>query len=185
MRAAGLGARIEKHRLPAWFALEIVGILPIRRDGGARAEDPLAPVDAALTAERILILFAEGTRSEPDQRSRVHTRAQGGRPAHRAPARGPRRSDVPARACQGPAEGRGPAGAVLLRRVRGRARALGRGLGRLPAGDRGGPAGACRRGRVCTLGGARWPRQAVLDSPGGAPRIPESPCLALGYRRAE
>jgi 1-acyl-sn-glycerol-3-phosphate acyltransferase len=48
----------------AWFAREIVGILPIDRVG--RGGDLLAPLAAALDAGDILILYPEGTRGEPE-----------------------------------------------------------------------------------------------------------------------
>jgi 1-acyl-sn-glycerol-3-phosphate acyltransferase len=56
-----------RNRLLAWFATEIIGILPIRRGGGAPGEDVLAPVDAALGRGEILIFFPEGSRGEPER----------------------------------------------------------------------------------------------------------------------
>jgi 1-acyl-sn-glycerol-3-phosphate acyltransferase len=56
-----------RNRLLAWFAMEIIGILPISRSGGAPGADVLAPVDAALARGEILIFFPEGSRGEPEQ----------------------------------------------------------------------------------------------------------------------
>ncbi len=53
-----------KTRLMAWFALKIVGILPITRKGSD--DDPLDPVYKALDDEKILIFFPEGSRGEPE-----------------------------------------------------------------------------------------------------------------------
>jgi 1-acyl-sn-glycerol-3-phosphate acyltransferase len=56
-----------RNRLLAWFALEIIGILPIRRQRTSPEEDPLAPILAALDRGEILIFFPEGSRGEPEQ----------------------------------------------------------------------------------------------------------------------
>jgi 1-acyl-sn-glycerol-3-phosphate acyltransferase len=56
-----------RNRLLAWFALEIIGILPIRRQRSSPDEDPLAPLAAALDRGEILIFFPEGSRGEPEQ----------------------------------------------------------------------------------------------------------------------
>jgi 1-acyl-sn-glycerol-3-phosphate acyltransferase len=56
-----------RNRLLAWFALEIIGILPIRRQRSSPDEDPLAPLVAALDRGEILIFFPEGSRGEPEQ----------------------------------------------------------------------------------------------------------------------
>ena len=53
----------------AWFALRIIGILPLKRNRSEKAEDPLEPVDKALEAGRLLIFFPEGSRGEPEQMS--------------------------------------------------------------------------------------------------------------------
>lgn len=53
-----------RNRLMAWFALKVIGILPISRSGG---EDPLARAAEALERGDLLIFFPEGTRGEPEQ----------------------------------------------------------------------------------------------------------------------
>jgi len=60
------------NRLLAWFALNIVGIIPIAR-GSARGDDPLAGCATALERGDILIFFPEGTRGEPEQRAKFKT----------------------------------------------------------------------------------------------------------------
>lgn len=57
------------NRALAWFAVRIIGILPLRRDRVGRGEDPLAPLEQALLGGEILILFPEGTRGEPERLS--------------------------------------------------------------------------------------------------------------------
>ncbi len=53
------------NRLLAWFALQVIGILPIAREAqGGR--DPLRPCEQALDRGDILILFPEGSRGEPE-----------------------------------------------------------------------------------------------------------------------
>ncbi|MEX0717897.1 MAG: lysophospholipid acyltransferase family protein [Planctomycetaceae bacterium] len=55
-----------RNRVLKWFALSVVGIIPIPRIvcGG---RDPLAPVCDALSAGEIVILFPEGSRGEPER----------------------------------------------------------------------------------------------------------------------
>src|SRR5262252_7298219 len=48
-----------KRRDLAWFALEIIGIIPLTRDVRASHSDPLAGCDTALAKNSILILFPE------------------------------------------------------------------------------------------------------------------------------
>jgi 1-acyl-sn-glycerol-3-phosphate acyltransferase len=52
----------------AWFALNIIGIIPIMRKKTADV-DPFTMVYQALAQEDIVILFPEGTRGEPEQMS--------------------------------------------------------------------------------------------------------------------
>lgn len=47
----------------AWFALNILNIIPISREGGET--NPLAQCEQALRDGKMLILFPEGTRGEP------------------------------------------------------------------------------------------------------------------------
>jgi len=56
-----------RNRVIAWFATEIIGILPIRRQRASPDEDPLAPLVGALDRGEILIFFPEGSRGEPEQ----------------------------------------------------------------------------------------------------------------------
>jgi len=58
-----------KNRLLAWFARDIIGILPIRRNRGSCRGDPLVPLGEALDMGQILILFPEGTRGRPEHLS--------------------------------------------------------------------------------------------------------------------
>lgn len=55
-----------RNRFLAWFALDLIGIIPIRRSGSGGG-DPLAGCDEALERGDILILFPEGSRGEPEQ----------------------------------------------------------------------------------------------------------------------
>lgn len=59
-----------KNRFLAWFATNIIGILPIDRQSGAReGANPLAACEEALARGDILILFPEGSRGEPERLS--------------------------------------------------------------------------------------------------------------------
>jgi 1-acyl-sn-glycerol-3-phosphate acyltransferase len=55
-----------KNKLIGWFALNIIGIIPIKRGGGGK-NDPLAGAKKRLDAGDILILFPEGSRGEPEE----------------------------------------------------------------------------------------------------------------------
>ena len=66
LRAAAAADYFLKHRLLAWFSLNMVGILPIERHPGRGRQDPLAPIEAALKRGEIVILFPEGSRGDPE-----------------------------------------------------------------------------------------------------------------------
>ena len=51
----------------AWFATNIIGIIPIVRGGHAAGANPLAPCEEALDRGEILIIFPEGSRGEPEK----------------------------------------------------------------------------------------------------------------------
>ena len=53
--------------LMAWFATNIIGIIPIVRGGHAAGANPLAPCEEALDRGEILIIFPEGSRGEPEK----------------------------------------------------------------------------------------------------------------------
>lgn len=55
-----------RNRFLAWFAIRIIGIIPIHRHRAGVEEDPLAPLAAALDRGEILIFFPEGSRGEPE-----------------------------------------------------------------------------------------------------------------------
>ena len=56
-----------RNKLLSWFALKIIGIIPISRNTGKSKEDPLAGCSQALEQGEILIFFPEGTRGEPEK----------------------------------------------------------------------------------------------------------------------
>ena len=55
-----------KNRLLAWFAVKLIGVIPIKRKYIPGKSDPLMPVYDAIEDERILIVFPEGSRGEPE-----------------------------------------------------------------------------------------------------------------------
>ena len=55
-----------KNRFLAWFSVNMIGIIPISRKYIPRKPDPLVPVYDAIEDGRILIVFPEGSRGEPE-----------------------------------------------------------------------------------------------------------------------
>jgi 1-acyl-sn-glycerol-3-phosphate acyltransferase len=66
VRAAAAADYFLRNRALAWFATEIVGIVPVTRKISAH-NDPLAGCSAALERGDILIFFPEGSRGEPER----------------------------------------------------------------------------------------------------------------------
>jgi 1-acyl-sn-glycerol-3-phosphate acyltransferase len=60
-----------RNRVLAWFALNIVGIVPVARKPDKRTPNPLAECEAALARGDILVFFPEGTRGEAERRSQM------------------------------------------------------------------------------------------------------------------
>ena len=56
-----------RNRVLAWFALNIMHIIPLEREVIDRHQDPLAECSDALKNGDILILFPEGSRGDPEQ----------------------------------------------------------------------------------------------------------------------
>jgi 1-acyl-sn-glycerol-3-phosphate acyltransferase len=54
-------------RFFAWFTLNIIGILPIKRTVSRGDDNPLQPCNRALQDGQVLIIFPEGSRGEPEQ----------------------------------------------------------------------------------------------------------------------
>lgn len=63
----------HRNRLLKWFSDKIIGIIPLNRRIGAQRDDPLEPVSKALESGKILILFPEGTRGEPEELQEFRT----------------------------------------------------------------------------------------------------------------
>jgi 1-acyl-sn-glycerol-3-phosphate acyltransferase len=56
-----------RTKLTAWFAVNIIGIIPLARGGrGKSGGHPLEPCQRALDRGDILIVFPEGSRGEPE-----------------------------------------------------------------------------------------------------------------------
>jgi 1-acyl-sn-glycerol-3-phosphate acyltransferase len=56
-----------KTKPMAWFALHIIGIIPVERGRREADVNPLAACEEALDRGEILILFPEGSRGEPER----------------------------------------------------------------------------------------------------------------------
>lgn len=57
----------------AWFSTQIIGIIPLNRNMKGERTDPLAGISDALAAGKILILFPEGTRGQPEKMEEFKT----------------------------------------------------------------------------------------------------------------
>lgn len=63
-----------RGKLLRWFALEIIGILPLARKREAGGErDPLKAISESLAAGEIVLLFPEGSRGNPEELERFRT----------------------------------------------------------------------------------------------------------------
>ena len=68
LRAAAAADYFLSNRLLAWFAINMCGIIPIKRDGFLRRDgDPIAECSAALDRGETVIIYPEGTRGEPER----------------------------------------------------------------------------------------------------------------------
>jgi 1-acyl-sn-glycerol-3-phosphate acyltransferase len=61
------------NRFLAWFARNIMGIIPVARRGEVGEADPLAGCHAALDEGSIVVFFPEGSRGEPEKRGRFRS----------------------------------------------------------------------------------------------------------------
>ena len=55
-----------RNKALAWFAMRVMGIIPIVRGGHAKDVNPLAACEEALDRREILIVYPEGSRGEPE-----------------------------------------------------------------------------------------------------------------------
>jgi len=56
-----------KNAWTTWLALHVVGIIPVVRGGDRSAGDPLQDCYRALEQGKVLVIFPEGSRGEPEQ----------------------------------------------------------------------------------------------------------------------
>lgn len=62
-----------RNRLLAWMATRVVGIIPLMRGHFGAHQDPLAGCVEELRLGRVLIVFPEGSRGEPEQMGKFKT----------------------------------------------------------------------------------------------------------------
>lgn len=60
-----------KNKWLKWFSLNLIGIIPVVRGGAGGGTDPLAACYRALEAGKVLVIFPEGTRGEPEQMAQL------------------------------------------------------------------------------------------------------------------
>lgn len=56
-----------RNRFLKWFSLNVIGIIPVVRGGTRQGMDPLEDCYRALEQGKVLVIFPEGTRGEPEQ----------------------------------------------------------------------------------------------------------------------
>lgn len=56
-----------KNRWLAWFSLNIMHIIPLRRKGGQKSRDLFQGITTALAQGDLVILYPEGSRGEPER----------------------------------------------------------------------------------------------------------------------
>jgi 1-acyl-sn-glycerol-3-phosphate acyltransferase len=62
-----------RNKAMAWFSTKIVGIIPLQRNLKGVRSDPLAGISEAVHDNKILLLFPEGSRGEPEVREKLKT----------------------------------------------------------------------------------------------------------------
>ena len=67
MRPVAAADYFLRSRLLAWFSTQIIGVLPLQRKLEGVRVDRLAGISEALEAGRIIILFPEGSRGQPER----------------------------------------------------------------------------------------------------------------------
>ncbi len=60
-----------KNGFLAWFALDIIGIIPLKRSGYSRPDTLFSACHKALDKGHILLIFPEGSRGEPEKMGQV------------------------------------------------------------------------------------------------------------------
>lgn len=73
IRSAAAADYFLKNRWIAWFSQRVIGVIPVVRGGASKESNPLAGCIDALQQGKVIILFPEGTRGEPEQLSDVKT----------------------------------------------------------------------------------------------------------------
>ncbi len=72
-RPAASAEYFLRNRWRAWFATQVIGIIPLTTAGGRSQAEVLEPVRQALTSGKIVIFFPEGTRGEPECLGKLKT----------------------------------------------------------------------------------------------------------------
>ena len=67
LRPVGASDYFFRNPLLKWFALRIMGIIPLQRKVSAKNPNPLSGIDEALARNEIVLLFPEGSRGVPEE----------------------------------------------------------------------------------------------------------------------